>query len=53
VAQPLSQLKAAMTDLDTHIKEQQDWLTKYFSKGKLGRKMAFRKYTWFGVPLNK
>lgn len=52
VERPLNQLKAAMTDLATHIKEQQDWLTKYFTKGKLGRKMAFRKYTWFGVPLN-
>ncbi|HXB09376.1 MAG TPA: transglutaminase domain-containing protein [Puia sp.] len=52
VQQPLNQLKEAVTDLATHVKEQQDWLTKYFSKGKLGRKMMFHKYTWFGVPLN-
>ncbi|HVU95559.1 MAG TPA: transglutaminase domain-containing protein [Puia sp.] len=52
VRQPLSQLKDAMAELATHVKEQQEWLTRYLGKGKLGRKMAFRKYSWFGVPLN-
>ncbi len=52
VKQPLQQLKDAIADLSTHVKDQQDWLVKYFSKGKLGRKSMFNKYTWFGVPLN-
>jgi hypothetical protein len=48
----LQSMKAAIDDLSTHVKEQQDWLTKYFSKSKMGRKSMFYKYTWFGVPLN-
>lgn len=41
-----------VTELSTRIEEQQDWLTKYFSKGKAGRRGMFTKYTWFGIPLN-
>lgn len=51
IQQPLQQLKGAIDDLAAHVKEQQDWLVKYFSKGKAGRKSMFYKYTWFGVPL--
>jgi len=39
-------------DLTARIDEQQDWLKKYFSKGKGGRRSMFTKYTWFGIPLN-
>jgi hypothetical protein len=52
IQQPLKSLKEAIDDLATHIKEQQDWLTKYFSKSKMGRRSMFSKYTWFGIPLN-
>jgi Transglutaminase-like superfamily len=52
IDKPLQQLRASMTDLGTRIKEEQDWLTKYLSKGKSGRRSMFYKYTWFGVPLN-
>jgi hypothetical protein len=52
VRQPLQALKQSIEDFDTHLKEQQDWLSKYFSKSKMGRKSMFYKYTWFGVPLN-
>ena len=34
------------------MQEQQDFLKKYFAKGKLGRKTMFNKYTWMGIPLN-
>jgi transglutaminase superfamily protein len=52
IQQPLKQLKGGVEDLAAHIREQQEWLTRYFSKGKFGRKTMFHKYTWFGVPLN-
>ncbi|NVO20807.1 MAG: hypothetical protein HXX13_13990 [Bacteroidetes bacterium] len=42
----------AIDDANTHLKEQQNWLTEYFSKGKSGRKSMFYKATWFGIPLN-
>jgi hypothetical protein len=44
--------RSHLSDLSTRIDEQQEWLKKYFSKGKMGRKSMFTKYTWFGVPLN-
>jgi hypothetical protein len=34
------------------LEEQQDWLNKYFSKSKSGRKSMFTKTTLFGIPLN-
>jgi hypothetical protein len=50
----MSQLSKSIDDAATHVKEQQDWLKLYFSKGKSGRKSMFyeRKVTWFGIPLN-
>jgi hypothetical protein len=39
-------------DLTARVDEQQEWLKKYFSKGKGGRRSMFTKYTWFGIPLN-
>jgi len=52
VRQPLQALKQSIEDFDAHLKEQQGWLSKYFSKSKAGRKSMFYKYTWFGAPLN-
>jgi hypothetical protein len=52
IQKPLQQLQSSITELGTHIKEQQDWLAKYLSKGKSGRRSMFYKYTWFGIPLN-
>jgi hypothetical protein len=51
ILQSLQSLKEEIDDLAAHIKEQQDWLTKYFSKSKVGRKAMFSKYTWFGIPV--
>ena len=42
----------SMGELQVHIDEQKEFLAKYFSKGKLGRKGMFTKYTWMGIPLN-
>ena len=52
VEMPLSQLKNSIAVMEPHVKEMQDWLTKYFSKSKLGRKSMFYKITWFGMPVN-
>src|SRR5258708_30002775 len=45
-------LNKGIDDLTARVTEQQEWLKKYFSKGKTGRKSMFRKYSWFGLPLN-
>ena len=49
-----SQLTKSIADASAHVKEQQDWLMIYFSKGKSGRKSMFyeKKTTWFGIPIN-
>jgi hypothetical protein len=49
----VTQLTKSIDDAATHIKEQQDWLKIYFSKGKSKRKIMFyeKKFTWFGIPL--
>jgi hypothetical protein len=52
IQKPLQQLLTSITDLGSHIREEQDWLAKYISKGKSGRRSMFYKYTWFGIPLN-
>jgi Transglutaminase-like superfamily len=44
--------RSHLADLSARIEEQREWLKKYFSKGKMGRRSMFTKYTWFGVPLN-
>lgn len=48
------QLTKSIDDASSHLKEQQEWLKIYFSKGKSARKSMFydRKVTWFGIPLN-
>lgn len=51
VEKPLGQLKESIAALEPHVKEMQEWLTKYFSKSKLGRKSMFYKITWFGMPV--
>jgi hypothetical protein len=48
----ITTLNKSIDDLTARVVEQQEWLKKYFSKGKMGRKSMFRKYTWFGLPLN-
>lgn len=52
IQQPLSQLQTGIADMEPHVREMQDWLTKYFNKGALGRKTMFYKITWFGMPIN-
>lgn len=46
IRQPLQQLTAAIVQAEPHFRETQEWLTKYFSKGKLGRKSMFYKFSW-------
>ncbi|HEV2479015.1 MAG TPA: transglutaminase domain-containing protein [Puia sp.] len=46
IQQPLQQLTAAIAQAEPHFREAQEWLTKYFSKGKLGRKSMFYKFSW-------
>lgn len=50
----VSQLNKSIADISVRVKEQQEWLTLYFSKGKSKRKSMFyeKKYSWFGIPLN-
>ncbi|HEY8918077.1 MAG TPA: transglutaminase domain-containing protein [Chitinophaga sp.] len=45
-------MRKQIGDLSTRVNEQQEWLNKYFAKGRSGRRSMFVKYTWFGVPLN-
>ena len=42
----LQQLSAAIAQAEPHFRESQEWLVKYFSKGKLGRKSMFYKFSW-------
>jgi hypothetical protein len=46
IQQPLQQLKDAIGQAEPHYKESQEWLAKYLSKGKLGRKSMFYKFSW-------
>jgi hypothetical protein len=46
IEQPLQQLTAVIAQAEQHVRESQEWLTKYFSKGKLGRKSMFYKFSW-------
>ncbi|WP_341837233.1 transglutaminase domain-containing protein [Chitinophaga pollutisoli] len=52
LATMVQDLQQKTPDIGKRINEQQEWLRKYFSKGKAGRKSMFTKYTWFGIPLN-
>jgi hypothetical protein len=46
------QFNKSVDDIETHVQEMQEWLKKYFSKGKMGRRSMFYKVTWMGMPLN-
>ena len=50
----ISNLNKSISDICINIKEQQDFLALYFSKGKAKRKAMFydKKVTWFGIPIN-
>jgi hypothetical protein len=48
----ISSMYKALIEADNKTREQQEWLTNYFSKSKSARKQMFYKYTWFGIPLN-
>ncbi|WP_338791260.1 transglutaminase domain-containing protein [Bernardetia sp. MNP-M8] len=48
----IKQLTKSIDEVSKQLNEQQDWLTLYFSKSKLGRKSMFYKVSWFGIPLN-
>jgi len=52
IQQPLQQLKTSIEALAGKVKEQQDFLTQYLSKGRSGRKAMFYKTTIFGRPIN-
>jgi hypothetical protein len=54
ISNMIRQLTKSIDDASSHLKEQQDWLNVYFTKGKSGRKSMFyeRKVTWFRIPLN-
>lgn len=49
----ISKLNKSIEEISAQVKEQQDWLTIYFSKGKSKRKSMFyeKKITWFGIPI--
>ena len=53
-ASSMTQLTKSIAEIDTHLHEQQEWLTIYFSKSEKKRKSMFyeKKITWFGIPLN-
>ena len=46
-------LRRTIEDTLNQLKDQQNWLSEYLKKGKLGRKAMFvGKVTWYGIPLN-
>ena len=46
-------LTKSIDDAMAHVKDQEDWLKNYLSKGKLARKSSFYQYSWFGIPLSR
>jgi len=48
----IGNFRKQIADLSVVVQERQDWLKKYFAKGKLGRRSMFYKFTWFGAPVN-
>jgi hypothetical protein len=48
----VTELLKSIQGVSEKADEQQEWLKKYFSKGKLVRKTMFYKYTFMGVPVN-
>lgn len=52
LAATIISLKKSLEDAAIHVREQQEWLKKYLSKSKAGRKSMFYKVSWMGIPLN-
>jgi transglutaminase/protease-like cytokinesis protein 3 len=48
----INQFRRQISDLSARVDEQEEWLKKYFAKGKMGRKNMFVKITWFGARVN-
>lgn len=50
----INQINRSIEEISVQAKEQQEWLTAYFSKSKGKRKSMFyeKKLTWFGIPIN-
>ncbi|MDX2129001.1 MAG: transglutaminase domain-containing protein [Chloroherpetonaceae bacterium] len=48
----VKQLSKSIEDAQFQLKEQQDWLRLYLSKGESGRDGMFNKRTIFGIPIN-
>jgi hypothetical protein len=46
VQRSLQQLKDAIAQVEPHIQECQQWLTKYLFKSRIGRKTMFYKFSW-------
>jgi hypothetical protein len=46
VQRSLQQLKDAIAQAEPHVRECQQWLTKYLFKSRLGRKTMFYKFSW-------
>jgi hypothetical protein len=45
-------LQKQMNSFSEQLQEQEVWLAKYFSKGKLARRGMFTKVTWLAIPPN-
>ena len=52
ILENMQNLKGLMLSLLTAINEQQQFVDKYYSTGKLFRKTLFYKIKWMGIPLN-
>ena len=52
IAASIVQLNTAIDEAMFNLDEQNTFLDKYFSTGKMFRKSLFYKYTWMGIPLN-
>jgi transglutaminase/protease-like cytokinesis protein 3 len=48
----INQFRRQIGDLSARVEEQEEWLKKYFAKGKMGRKNMFVKISWFGAKAN-
>ncbi|MCW3123793.1 MAG: hypothetical protein JWQ38_3285 [Flavipsychrobacter sp.] len=51
-AQLILSMSKSIDEIAGRIDEQKEFVTKYISKGAMGRKGMFTKYTWMGIPLN-
>jgi hypothetical protein len=52
LASMLPPFKQSLEEATAKLREQKEWLTKYFSKSKLARKSMFYQVTLFGKPVN-